>query len=645
MPRTRSASWKRLLPVCPLALALLPLGASATPVTREQLAADATAMALLFQERMSTVPAGEARPSLTLDLGDKAQYDFVLHRLQAAGNTPGNSPRLFASLARARALARRGGAPSQAQRDCLSFITLEEQPLPGTVQFRGASQVSCFGNDGYLFSDLSAFQADAGRRNLALLDRHGSEEFGTHVGASERASLSLTYRYEKDRLLQLDSLVLAFDKDSGAALATYSTAATSGYPESTGVQSLQEQGITLYHPVDLVNGVDPSTGLNETVIRMCLNRGLIASGNIDCDYASVVDTGAGFAMYPLNGDYASSPLPIGLAPVAPGASVSSGTWVSGPYAFRPDGGGASYDPNNTYIPLRFTYDAGATAEGACTITSYDAAFSQAMLTMVQADSPSCGVAPGTLLGTSDLSGYLTAGAQTSTMRRLVDFGPICVDYEKSVKLTVRVGAKATCGTTPNVVRYKTLVVSPLQYRNSCFARGTRVVRANGESDAIENFKVGDKLLANDKGLVLTVTGVSRGVERSAMVRLEDDQGHEVLVTQTHPVVTANRGIVRAEELKVKDQLVTREGTSVLTRLTRELYKGTVYNLAVGTPEELAKAGPERRTLYAGGLRMGDYTLQTELDSKRAEPFAAQASIPADWLVDYVYDTAHHASRQ
>ncbi|HYO74739.1 MAG TPA: Hint domain-containing protein, partial [Archangium sp.] len=293
------------------------------------------------------------------------------------------------------------------------------------------------------------------------------------------------------------------------------------------------------------------------------------------------------------------------------------------------------DPSNTYIPLRFTYDAGATAEGACTITSYEPGYTQAILTMVQADSPSCGVSPGEMLGSSSLMPYMTTGAQTATARRLMDFGPICVDYEKSVKLTLKVGARATCGTTANLLRYKTVAISPIQYRNSCFAQGTRVVRASGEPDAIENFKVGDKLLANDEGLVLTVTGVSRGVERSAMVRLEDDQGHEALITQTHPVVTANRGIVRAEDLKVNDRLVTREGTSVLTRLTRELYKGTVYNLAVGTPEELARLSPESRTLYAGGLLMGDYHMKAELDARRARPSAPQASIPASWMVDYV----------
>ncbi|HYO74741.1 MAG TPA: hypothetical protein VEU33_52595, partial [Archangium sp.] len=402
MKRSRPSSWKRLLASSRLPLGLLSLGVASSasasaaspeapraPLSRELLASDSSSMARLFHQKMASLPPEQAKPYMPLDLGDPAQFDFVLHRLQAAGNTPENSPRLFSSLHKARALARRGGAPSQAQQDCLSFITLEEQPLPGTIEFRSSAQVSCFGNDGYLFSDLSAFQADSQQRNLTQLDRHSNEEFGTHVGASERASLSLTYRYEKDRLLHLDSLALAFDKDTGAALASYSTAATSAYPESSGVQSLQDPGFTLYHPVDLINGVDPSTGLTETVIRVCLNRGLIASGNIDCDYASVVKTATGFAMYPLNGDYYTSPPPIGLAPVAPGYSAAYGTWVSGPYAFQPDAGGAYYDPSNTYIPLRFTYDAGATAEGACTITSYEPGYTQAILTMVQADSPSC----------------------------------------------------------------------------------------------------------------------------------------------------------------------------------------------------------------------------------------------------------------
>ncbi|HYO67395.1 MAG TPA: Hint domain-containing protein, partial [Archangium sp.] len=410
----------------------------------------------------------------------------------------------------------------------------------------------------------------------------------------------------------------------------------SAYPESSGEvygYTAQDPSLTIQSPRDLINGTDGAT------TRLCLNRGLIQSGNIDCDYASVVRTATGSAMFPLNGDYANSPAPYGLGAVDAASSAASGRWVSSTTVFQAS---SLYDTTRTYIPLQLTYNAGATAEGACTITSYEPAYTKAILTMVQADSPYCGVSPGTVLGSSSLS--LPTGGQYIGLGRLIDFGQICVDYEKTVKLTVQVGAKATCGATTNLLRYKTVVVSPIQYRNSCFARGTPVVRANGQPDAIENFKVGDKLIANDKGLILTVTGVSSGVERSAMVRLQDDKGHDALVTLTHPVVTTNRGIVRAEDLKVEDRLVTREGPAILTSLTRELYQDTVYNLAVGTPEELARAGPQDRTLYAGGILMGDYHMQAELDAQRARPSAAQASIPADWLVDYVKSQAPGASR-
>lgn len=76
---------------------------------------------------------------------------------------------------------------------------------------------------------------------------------------------------------------------------------------------------------------------------------------------------------------------------------------------------------------------------------------------------------------------------------------------------------------------------------------------------------------------------------------------------------------------MNDQLVTREGTSVLVTLTREMYQDTVYTLAVGTPQELARAGQGSQTLFAGGLLMGDYNLQSELDAQRARPFGVKGN--------------------
>ncbi|HZH15065.1 MAG TPA: Hint domain-containing protein [Archangium sp.] len=642
MSTRKPTSKKHLFLVPGLALATVALAgpaSAAAPVTARKpqapakavLLSDASRMTRLFSKKMNALPPEQAMPSMRLDLGNEAHYQFVLHRVLAAGNTPDNSPRLFASLEKARELARSVAAPST--QECSQIITLEDSNLPGTVLFKSAALASCFGNDGYLFSDLQAYQANAERTNHTLLDRRANEDYGTHVGGNDRASLELTYRYEKDQLLQLDSLVLGFDAQTGAALASYATVATSGLPESQ--VNTVDPSFAIYHPKDLINSPDEQT------LRVCLERGAYTGTNVDCDYASVVSTANGLKMYPLPNAPATPP--SGIAAVNVAQSQSTGLWSadSAGYFAPPD----AYNTANTYVPLHGQYYAGDLNGAQCTITSYDAPATRATLYMVQPDSTFCNIAANTNLGSVSLTdAALVTNATNTPFRKMLNFGQICVGYEKTVKLVLQLGTRATCGTTTGVNRYKTFTISPIQFRNSCFGEGTQVTLADGSTAKIENVKVGDKVIANDKGLVLTVTTLSRGSEGSPMVRIKDDQGHEAFVTQTHPVMTANRGVLTAQELKVNDQLVTAQGTSTLTSLTREMHKGLVYNLALGTPEELKKAGLEHGMLFAGGFLMGDYAMQNAMDARRAKPSMAQASIPQQWAVDYVNDQAHGARK-
>ncbi|HYO74740.1 MAG TPA: hypothetical protein VEU33_52590 [Archangium sp.] len=466
MKTTRSSKKYLLLLPC---MALAPAAAAASPAradapaaaprkseapTRATLLADASRMTRLFLETMNALPPEQARSSMRLDLGDASQYQFVLHRVLAAGHTPENNPRLFQSLEKARALAR-AGATSSTQ-ECSQLITLEEGNPPGAVRFTSSALVSCFGNDGYLYSDLQAHQANAQYVNHTLLDRRVSEEHGPQVGATDRASLELTYRYEKDQLLQLDSLVLGFDARTGAALASYATVASSGYPEQTvyGVDS----SMAIYHPVDVVNNV------SEVVLRMCLNRNTNTSYSRDCDYAMVVSTASGLRQYPLNGNTTTSPPPTGIAGADALATQSSGAWVAnGGAYFTP---AAAFDMSRVYVPLQGHYSAGTDANNnACTITSFDANYTRATLHSMQGDTTYCGYATGTLLGTVSLmDAGVISGATSTPVYKLLDFGTICVGYEKPVRLTVQIGARATCGTTTNVVRYRTTSISPIQFR-------------------------------------------------------------------------------------------------------------------------------------------------------------------------------------
>jgi hypothetical protein len=132
-----------------------------------------------------------------------------------------------------------------------------------------------------------------------------------------------------------------------------------------------------------------------------------------------------------------------------------------------------------------------------------------------------------------------------------------------------------------------------------------------------------------------VTTVSRGGESKPLMKLRDERGHEVMVTDTHPMVTAKRGLVQAGELKVGEAVLTNSGPAKLVAVARVPYQGSVYNFALGTPEELAKAGPEARTMFANGFLVGDSLSQQALDkAHRVDARAVLTKLHGAWHQDY-----------
>jgi hypothetical protein len=181
-------------------------------------------------------------------------------------------------------------------------------------------------------------------------------------------------------------------------------------------------------------------------------------------------------------------------------------------------------------------------------------------------------------------------------------------------------------------------VTPFDFKNSCFAEGTKVLTADGAYAPIETISVGDRVVAGEGGARLTVTSTGLGGESRPMVRLQDDKGHDILVTATHPVITASGVMVAAERLREGDQVKTESGVSTLIGVGREVYSGRVYNLAIGTTAELTVAGGSQgRTVFANGFLMGDQNMQDAL--VKTEPTADVLSkLPAAWHKDYLNAT-------
>jgi hypothetical protein len=630
--RTDSRSWKRLLLLSSLCAAPL-LGCDSQPApvlsiaapdeqTRE---ADADYVRELFDARSQDAVTGQ----MDLDFSDERQYRYVVGRLLASGNTPENSPMLFEKLEQKRARDLKRGQPGQLAQaqttgsGCDHYIHVTESDDGINTTYNGRAINTCTNGSPYVYTDLSAYRTNhAETVAYTLLGSNSGEQYGDgrfFDGVYVSAAIPSTSTYS----LIFESTVYAQDA-AGVMQTTYRRVKTAkkGGPAS----------ISIAHPRELIN----STNTNQ--VRACLARGTV-SGNLDCDYASVKK----------NADGSLSVLPYsdnggtGMAAIDAAASTAASTWKANAAQYWPSSG--TYYNNHAYFPLQGSFNANLINNiGACTITSYDTTNTFASLILTeQGGACTAGTSAGTTTAMSLLSGLPTGGASAS-FNKLMHFGQNCMGEYQNMKMLVQVAARMTCpGDSNTYARFASIFVQPLDLRSSCFAEGTRIQRADGGVVKIEEVKVGDKVLANGKGLALTVTSISRGGEFEKMVRLQDDKGHDVLVTSKHPVVTS-KGIKQAEKLEAGEQVVTDKGVATLTRVAREEYKGQVWNLGLGTAGELAVAGKESRTMFANGILAGDSEMQLELSrQKPSKPADVLASLPREWRRDYKNDLARNPS--
>ena len=176
----------------------------------------------------------------------------------------------------------------------------------------------------------------------------------------------------------------------------------------------------------------------------------------------------------------------------------------------------------------------------------------------------------------------------------------------------------------------------IQILYSCLAQGTQVKLADGKSAPVESIGKGQQVVTDGSGQALRVADTSVGIERIPMVRLRDEAGHDLLLTVTHPVMTPDRGVVWAEELKVGHQVLTESGVSTLVKADRELFDGTVHNLKLDRSALTQGRSARGSTLYANGFLVGDLSMQKsyEFKDRPGQAAALLAKLPSRWHADY-----------
>jgi hypothetical protein len=181
-------------------------------------------------------------------------------------------------------------------------------------------------------------------------------------------------------------------------------------------------------------------------------------------------------------------------------------------------------------------------------------------------------------------------------------------------------------------------IKPIVITNSCLAEGTQIATKGGKQVAIESLKIGQAVSnpydRSDKQL--TITDTAKGVEPVPMVRIRDEAGRTLLLTEMHPISTPDRGMVQARWLRTGDVVETATGAAKLTEVSREPYSGHVYNLKVGDEAEMQQLGADQTIVYANGFVVGDGQIQSKYEAiaLKQETTSTIANIPAQWKQDY-----------
>ncbi|HYO71918.1 MAG TPA: Hint domain-containing protein, partial [Archangium sp.] len=463
---------------------------------------------------------GLARPNvrIRLNLADQRQYRFAMARLKLAGKTPGNSPYLFQAMEQRRQkhLARgfQAGLLPTPERGLQSTGGTSEMHFIETASIGESTAVA---NDGtgtasstfpggafYTYADINYTDVSG----YPLGDLGWVEEFdgGYSVTVSNTADLSQTsltrysvssYKIEDSAEGFTDSYIFTeMGADNGAPV-----------PEKPSMSIPLVQA-----PLDVK--------LNDGIISVCLNR----TWTQDCDYDL---TGSLHAVkLPLKGS-----LTIQSSHTFDEATINK---------IRTDLNNKQPVDDAGHIKLILTKGGGGcdVVDGNTLVASMSQFWNRVTLS------------------TNKKTFYWDL---TGTNAAFFDEG--CRQVQDRVKLTARIflplisgglkhSSSITLSNDDNVFRpvYK---FKPITITNSCLAAGTEIELAAGGSTPIESLKVGDRA-SNPYRDSLTVMDTAIGIEPVPMVRIRDEAGRTLLMTEMHPIQVVTRGMVQARSLQEGD---------------------------------------------------------------------------------------------
>jgi hypothetical protein len=539
---------------------------------------------------------------VVLNHADERQHRFVLLRLRMAGKTPQNSPQLFKLVASKRTEHQaKGYMPG-------SFVEIQVGNGRGNKHYFGSLNI--LPNDrmevlatGSVMDELFYGYVDSAVWDMsgtALGDMAYTEIYGNLLYNHARTTGDLTrtqqQNYQGDSLLIEDTVNYGYRE-------TYLVGRN-----GRGPVKFADPVVTA--PINMVG--DPAAACP---VSVCLNR----TWTHDCDYDL---TGTQTALkLPLQGSISISSQ-AGVYDLAKIDAYKQGSATDS--TGQPDPGGA--------IRVVLT-----NVGGGCDVDG-----NNAIALGMRAFWANVTISPDLKTLSWDMTGA-NAALFDSSCRQVQDK----VELSMNIKLPYLDGQGNTgifnqfMTNNPNA-DMKSKLIPCITVTNSCLAAGTLISMSDGSLQPIESIQGGDTVSNphDTSDLALVVADTAKGVELEPMVRIQEERGRSLLMTKMHPMPVLGRGMVLAKNLKVGDKVMTSTGPSKLTKVSAEPYEGMVYNLKVGSAEELASLGEDQTVVYANGFLVGDGQIQTKYETQEQMMLASKpARLPIRWKKDFTYSAS------
>lgn len=544
-----------------------------------------------------------------LNYADPRQYNFVMARLKLAGKTASNSPHLFELLAARRdAQIKRGLAAgvvtpvraglAPAARSEMHYL---EETDPGSRASAngplaiGTASSTFIGGTAYTYVDVS-ISTSTGRPIAPLAYTEEFASFDGTPGTNVTTSTSGATAASNVKQYNYDSYKL---EDPGDGSDIFDSLVH----EANGAAVAQPLGALpqLSAPV-IAEPVDHNA---DHLISICMDR----AWTNDCDV--ILHGGAQSVQVPLKGS-----IGVGATHVFDTIAIAALQTMLN----------SGQDPANAgFIKLVLT-----NVGGGCDVTDGDTLYAK-MATFWNRVTWSADRRVLSWDMTDAYAAYFDDGCrQVQDRAKLTMRIPVPL---KSVPAGEAFQSSFTITNDPDTQRPNG-VVDPITLTNSCLAEGTQIELADGKLAAIEALHIGQDVYSPYARTehALTITDTAVGSERAPMVRIRDDAGHALLMTEMHPIATPDRGMVQARALRAGDRVMTTSGARTLVEVGREAYAGKVYNLKVGSPAQMAGLVQDQTVVYANGFVVGDGQIQSKYEALAQHP--APTPVTEAWRRDY-----------